>query len=231
MTLTLRPAVPAVADPPIASAGSTRSGGRRRLAMPDARPPRTPPARGRWRLLVAATLAVALCTGYLSATLGHRLDHGSSWWHGADAESRTEGPRTELRFAFNPGRQITFGASIRNPGPSPVTITGIAVDDGPADQHVFKVARLAANPAVDDSTAVVFYPATAAPFGSIRVGAGMELPVFVTITIPDVEQAPGAGLFFDDLAVDYDVLGLPRHQRVPMGFRLLVHSASGYVPR
>ncbi|WP_446217783.1 hypothetical protein [Micromonospora sp. IBHARD004] len=135
-----------------------------------------------------------------------------------------------MRFAFNPGGQITFGASIRNPGPSPVTITGIAVDDGPADQHVFKVAGLAANHAVDESTGVVFDPATAAPFRSIRVGAGMELPVFVTVTIPDVEQAPGAGLFFDDLAVDYDVLGLPRHQRVPMGFRLFVHSPKGYVP-
>lgn len=184
----------------------------------------------RRRLLVAATLAVALCAGYLSATIGHRLDHGSSWWHGADAESRTEGPRTEVRFAFNPGGQVTFGASIRNPGPWPVTITGIAGDGGPADQHVFKIARLVVNHA-DEATAVVFNPAAAAPFRPIKVGAGMELPVFVTITIPDVEMAPGSGLFFDDLAVDYDVLGLPRHQRVPMGFRLSVRSPSGYVPR
>ncbi|MFI7606049.1 hypothetical protein ACIBTV_13080 [Micromonospora sp. NPDC049366] len=184
----------------------------------------------RRRLLLAATLAVALCAGYLTATLGHRLDHGSSWWHGADAQSRTEGPTTEVRFTFNPGDQITFGASIRNPGPSPVTISDIAVDDGPADQHVFKVASLAANHAVDESTAVVFDPVTAAPFQPVRVGAGMQLPVFVTITIPDVQQSPGAGLYFDDLAVDYDVLGLPRHQRVRMGFRLFVHSPNGYVP-
>ncbi|MFB9235986.1 hypothetical protein ACFFWC_10585 [Plantactinospora siamensis] len=129
-----------------------------------------------------------------------------------------------MRFAFNPGGQITFGASIRNPGPSPVTVTGIAVDDGPPDRHMFKVARLMSNPVVDESTAV-FQPATAALFGPTRVGAGMELPVFLTITIPDVAQASGGGLYFDDLAVDYDVLGLPRHQRVPMGFRLFVHSA------
>ncbi|GHJ56876.1 hypothetical protein Nm8I071_61830 [Nonomuraea sp. TT08I-71] len=109
-----------------------------------------------------------------------------------------------------------------------MTITGI--NEGPADQQVFKVARLAVNPA-DKAIAVVFDPAAAAPFRSIRVAAGLELPVFVTITIPDVEMAPGSGLFFDDLAVDYEVLGLPRHQRVPMGFRLLVHSANGYVPR
>ncbi|MEU0154980.1 hypothetical protein [Micromonospora fulviviridis] len=185
----------------------------------------------RRRLLVAATLAVALCTGYLSATIGHRLDHGSSWWHGADAESRTEGLRTEVRFAFNPGGQVTFGATIRNPRPWPVTITGIAVNDGPADQHVFKIARLAANHAADESTAVRFDPATAAPFRSIMLGAGRELPVLVTITMPDVEMASGSGLYFEDLAVDYDVLGLPRHQRVPMGFRLLVHSPNGYVPR
>ncbi|MGN9774662.1 hypothetical protein ACTMS0_02590 [Micromonospora sp. H33] len=135
-----------------------------------------------------------------------------------------------MRFAFNPGGQATFGASIRNPGPWPVTITGIAGDGGPADKHVFKIDRLAVHPA-DEATGVVFDPAAAAPFRSIRVAAGMELPVFVTITIPDVEMAPGSGLFFDDLAVDYEVLGLPRHQRVPMGFRLLVHSANGYVPR
>ncbi|WP_405090254.1 hypothetical protein OG767_21660 [Micromonospora sp. NBC_01392] len=184
----------------------------------------------RRRLLVAAALAVALCAAYLSATTGHRLDHGSSWWHGADAESRTEGPTTEVRFAFNPGGQVTFGASIRNPGPWPVTITGVAGEGGPGNRHVFKIARLAVNPA-DEATAVVFDPAAAAPFRSIRIAAGTELPVFVTITIPDVEMAPGSGLFFDDLSVDYEVLGLRRHQRVPMGFRLLVQSASGHVPR
>ncbi|WCN80235.1 hypothetical protein [Micromonospora sp. LH3U1] len=183
----------------------------------------------RRRLLVAATLAVALCAGYLSTTTRHRLDHGNSWWHGADAKSRTEGPTTEVRFAFDPGRQITFGATIHNPGPWPVTLTGIAVDDGPVDQHIFTIARLAVNHA-DEATAALFDPGSATPFRSTTVPAGTELPVFVTITIPDVEMAPDGGLFFDDLAVDYAVLGLPRHQRVPMGFRLLVHSASGYVP-
>ncbi|MEU8155589.1 hypothetical protein AB0B94_18160 [Micromonospora sp. NPDC048986] len=188
---------------------------------------RMPHVARRWRLLVAAALAVALCAGYLSATVGHRLDHGSSWWHGGDAESRTEGQRTELRFAFNPGGHVTFGASIRNPGPWPVTITGI--NDRPADQQVFKITRLAVNHA-DEATDAVFDPAAAEPFRSIRVAAGAELPVFVTITIPDVEFSSGSSLFFDDLAIDYEVLGLPRHQRVPMGFRLSVYSANEYVP-
>ncbi|WP_406072286.1 hypothetical protein [Micromonospora sp. NBC_01638] len=173
-------------------------------------------------------LAIALRAAYLSATIGHRLDHGSAWWHGADAESRTEGSRTDVRFAIDPGRQVTFGASIRNPGPWPVTITGI--NDDPVDQQVFKIARLAVNHP-EKASAVVFDPAAAVPFSSIRVAAGMELPVFVTITIPDVAMASGSGVTFDDLAVDYEVLGLPRHQRVPMGFRLLVHSADEYVPR
>ncbi|MFI6263134.1 hypothetical protein [Micromonospora sp. NPDC051006] len=95
---------------------------------------------------------------------------------------------------------------------------------------MFEIARLAVNPA-DEATAVVFEPAAAAPFRSIRVAAGMELPVFVTITIPDVEMAPRSSLVLDDLAVNYEVLGLPRHERVPMGFRLSVHSANGYLPR
>jgi hypothetical protein len=194
------------------------------------------PTRGglvkrRRRVLVAAALAVMVCAvGYLSAVIAHRLDHGSSWWHGADGSFRTEGPRAELRFAFDPGGQVTFGVSIRNPGPWPVTITGVAVDDGPADHHVFKIAHLATNHA-DKSTAVVFDPAAATPLRPTRVGVDMELPVFVTITIPNVEMGSGSGLAFEDLAVEYDVLGLPRHQRVPMGFRLLIHSANGHVPR
>lgn len=133
-----------------------------------------------------------------------------------------------MRFAFSPGRQATFGTSIRNPGPWPVTITGI--NDGPTDQQVFTIARLAVNHA-EKATAVVFDPAAAVPFRSIRVAAGMELPVLITITMPDVEMASGSGLFFEDLVVDYEVLGLPRHQRVPMGFRLMVHSANGHKPR
>ncbi|MBQ0897306.1 hypothetical protein KBX37_30290 [Micromonospora sp. U56] len=46
-----------------------------------------------------------------------------------------------------------------------------------------------------------------------------------------MEMAQGLRLIFDDLAVDYDVLSLPGHQPMPMGFRLSVHSANGYVPR
>ncbi|MGC4757938.1 hypothetical protein [Micromonospora trifolii] len=109
-----------------------------------------------------------------------------------------------------------------------MTITSI--NDGPADQQIFKIARLSVNHA-ENATAVVFDPAAAVPFRSIRVAAGMELPVFITITMPDVEMASGSGLFFEDLVVDYEVLGLSHHQRVPMGFRLVVHSANGYVPR
>src|SRR5262245_9929904 len=86
--------------------------------------------RGRW-ILVAGSLVVALCIGYVAAARSHRLDHGSSWWHEAGAESHTVGSTTEMRFEFGPGRQVTFGVTIRNPGPWSVTITGIAVDDGP----------------------------------------------------------------------------------------------------
>jgi hypothetical protein len=178
----------------------------------------------RRRFLVAAALTVALCAGYLWATLDHRLDHGSSWWHGA-ADIRTEGTRTELRFAVNPGGQVTFGVAIRNPGPWPVTVTGI----GPPDRQIFKVARLAANH-VTAPAAVEFVPAAALPFRPTRIGAGKELPVFLTITIPDVPMSSGSGLYFDGLAIDFTVLGLPRHQRVPMGFRLLVSSPDDDAP-
>jgi hypothetical protein len=193
-------------------------------------PLRRPRVTPRRLLLVAAALAVVVFAGYLWTALGYRLDQGSSWWHGADADSRTDGSRTWLRFVFNPGAQVTFGLSIRNPGPLPVTITGVALDDGPAGyQPIFKVVRVAVNRAVRSSA--VFDPAGATPLGAMRVGPGMELPVFVTITVPDVQMAPGAGIWEDGASVEYEVLGLFRHQRVPMGFRLFLYSANGYVPR
>lgn len=96
------------------------------------------------------------------------------------------------------------------------------------DQQVFKIARLAVNHAAE-ATAVVFDPAAATPFRPTTIAAGTELPVFITITMPDVEMS--SGVYFEDLAVGFRVLGLPRHQRVPMGFRLLVSPATGDVPR
>lgn len=191
---------------------------------------RRPRVTRRWLFVVAATLAVVLCAGYLWTYFGYRLDHGSQSWHGADAESRTEGSMTELRYAFNPGAQVTFGVSIRNPGPWPITIIGITAGDFPADDPVLKTARVTVNHA-DKSTTAVFDPAAAAPLRSARVGAGMELPVFVTITIPDVQTTAGGGIFFEDVAVDYWLLGLAHHQRVPMGFRLELYSTNAYIPR
>lgn len=180
-------------------------------------------------ILVAAALAVVLFAGYLWAAMSYRLDHGSSWWHGADADSGTDGLRTAVRFVFSPGRQVTFGVSIHNPGPVPVTITRVVVDDGPAGyEPISKVVSVAVD--ADTSTAV-FDQAAATPLRSMRIGPGKELPVFVTITMPDVEISPGGGLFIDDVTVDYEVLGLFRHQRVPMGFRLLLHAPNGDAPR
>jgi hypothetical protein len=128
------------------------------------------------------------------------------------------------------GAQVTFGVSIRNPGPWPVTIIGITAGDFPADDPVFKTTRVTVNHA-DKSTTAVFDPAAATPLRSTRVGAGMELPVFVTITIPDVEVASGSSIWFGDVTVDYWLLGLAHHQRVPLGFRLSLYSPNGYIPR
>jgi uncharacterized repeat protein (TIGR01451 family) len=181
-------------------------------------------------LLVAAALAVVLFAGYLWAATSYRLDHGSSSWHGADADSGADASRTAVRFVFSPGKQVTFGVSIRNPGPVPVMITRVVVDDGPTGyEPIFKVVSVAVNA---DSSTAVFDQAAATPLRSMRIGPGKELPVFVTITMPDVEMSPGGGLFVDDFTVDYEVLGLFRHQQVPMGFRLLLQPApNGDAPR
>jgi hypothetical protein len=186
--------------------------------------------RSQLLVFAAAALAVAVSgAGYLVAANRHRLESGSSSWHGADAQVRElDGvERTELRFAFTPRGQATFGASIRNPGPWPVTINGIAIDDGPADRHVFKIARLAVN---HPDEVAMFDPDAAEPFHSVRVAADTELPIFVTFTIPDVTMASGSSVIFSSLGVDYKVLGMSRHQRVPMGFRVSIHSPNGYAP-
>jgi hypothetical protein len=172
-------------------------------------------------------LTVTLCA-YLTDTIGYSLEPGSSRWHGVDAVARTDGSGTEVRFAFRPRGQITFGFSIRNPGPWPVTITGVG--GAPADQGPLKVTRLGVNQA-EEAGAAVFDPAAATSFSSAKVDAGEELPVFVTLTIPDVPMSSGSGLSIDSLGATYEVLGVPRHQRVPMGFRLLVHSVNGHIPR
>lgn len=182
----------------------------------------------RWKFLVAAVLVVlaAVLAWHQVVTRGYTLEHGSSSWHGADAETITDGATTDFRYAFSPGGQVTFGVSVRNPGPWQVTITGLTVDDSP--EPVFKTARVAVSPM--NNSIPMFDPAAATPLGSRTLDAGMELSALVTITIPDVEQAAGAGLRFERIAVDYDVLGVHRHQWVPMGFGVFVYSANGYVP-
>ena len=180
-------------------------------------------------VLIAAALALVLFVGYLWAAESYRLDHGGMSWHGADADDGTIGSRTGVRFAFSPNKLATFGVSIRNPGPVPVTITRVVVDDDPDGYAIFKVVNVAVGRA--DTSTAVFDQAAATPLRSMRIGPGKELPVFVTITMPDVPSVPGGDLYTDDLTVDYEVLGLFRHQRVPMGFRLSLHTPGGDTPR
>jgi hypothetical protein len=191
---------------------------------------RRPMVIARRVVLIAAALAVVLFVGYLWAGESYRLDHGSSSWHGADADYGTIGSRTGVRFAFSPNKLATFGVSIRNPGPLPVTITRVVVDDDSDGYAIFKVVNVAAGRA--DTSTAVFDHAAATPLRSMRIGPGRELPVFVTITItmPDVTSVPGGDLYTDDVTVDYEVLGLFRHQLVPMGFRLSLHTPDDDAP-
>jgi hypothetical protein len=87
------------------------------------------------------------------------------------------------------------------------------------NDEVFRTTRVAARTPAGDET-----------FRSTTIASGEELSVLVTVVIPDVPMAPGSGLFFDDIWVGYDVLGTPRHQRVPLGFRVLVRAADGQQP-
>jgi hypothetical protein len=180
-----------------------------------------PRRTSRRRQLIAAALAVAVCVGFSWVAVSDRLDHGSAWWNGGYAEVRGEGPGTELRFDFRPGGQLRFGTTIRNRGLLPVTVTDVG-----DDSKVLPTVLVEANEADD----VLFDPAAAKPFRPTRVPAGAELPVFVTMTMPDVEFSAKSSLFLDEIAASYTVLGVPRHEQVPLGFRLMVYSVDGYVP-
>ena len=176
----------------------------------------------RWRLVVAAvtvTIVVVLGGGYLLTTTSHRLEQGSWSWRSADAEDLRAGPTREVRYVFQRGGQLQFGASIRNPGPWPVTITNVAVNEGPAEYHQFKVVALTMT-YTDGSEANTRDPM---PFAATTVAVGAELWVYVTMTMPDVEMGPGSAMYFGDLAVTYRVLGMTRHEWVPMGFYLAMH--------
>lgn len=190
---------------------------------------RRPMAIARRVILIAAALALVLFVGYLWAAESYRLDHGSTSWHGPDADYGTFGSETGVRFAFSPNKLATFGVSIRNPGPLPVTVTRVVVDDDSDGYAIFKVVNVAVNLA--GASTAVFDRAAATPLRSARIGPGKELPVFVTITMPDVRTVPGGYLYTDDVTVDYEVLGLFRHQTVPMGFSLLLHTLDGDAPR
>jgi hypothetical protein len=190
---------------------------------------RRPMVIARRVVLIAAALALVLFVGYLWAAESYRLDHGSTSWHGPDADYGTIGSRTGVRFTFSPNKLATFGVSIRNPGPLPVTLTRVVVDDDSDGYAIFKVVSAAAGRA--DASTAVFDQAAATPLRSARIGPGKELPVFVTITMPDVPSVPGEDLYTDGITVDYEVLGLFRHQLVPMGFRLSLHTPDTDAPR
>lgn len=180
------------------------------------------PRRG--KVLLALVMAAVLgWAGLLVTIVGQGVEQGSLAWHEPDADVRNADAMTEVRYAFEPGGHVTFGASVRNPGPWPVTISAVTVGN-PGDYQVFPVAHAEMIP-YGQTTPGTYGPAAATPFSPTTVEPGEELAVFLTVTIPEAEMAPGSGLFFDDLAVSYAVFGFMHHQRIPMTFRLAVYAA------
>jgi hypothetical protein len=178
--------------------------------------------RRRGLALIASAVVVVLGAGFLTTTMTQDLEQGSTWWHEPDARvtaaTHASAPMIELGYARQPGRRVTVGFSIHNPGPWPATITGIG-----DESDVFRIARLTMISSAGDAGAA-YGPDAAAPFGTTTVAAGAELAVFATIILPDGPMAPGSAVYFDNVAVTYQVVGVPRHQWVPMGFSVSVHS-------
>ncbi|GIH03370.1 hypothetical protein Rhe02_14370 [Rhizocola hellebori] len=173
----------------------------------------------RRKLVLAVVVVAAVLAGADVWTVNsHRLENGSSWGS-INAEIRSVGPLTEARQPFVRGGQVSLVASIRNPGPWPVTITDVTTG-----VDYLKIAQLTMIH-VDENTRD-FRSSASVPFGAAKVGKGEELTIFATITLPDVERAPGSSTSFDTLTVAYRVLGQSRRQQVPMGFYLTLYTAT-----
>lgn len=183
----------------------------RRVTMIDA-----PAARmtRRRKLVLAAVVAVGMVLGGYGWTVAsHRLEQGNGAYYPKGSEVRRAGPVTEARIPFIRGGEFSFGITIRNPGPWPVTITDVAIGD-----H-FTVADLTM--IVADENTRAFGPSEAVPFKAAKLAKGGEMHVFIKATMPDLETA-GTWSMHEQL-VTYQVLGQTRQQRAPMGFYLALY--------
>ncbi|NUT21772.1 MAG: hypothetical protein HOV77_21570 [Hamadaea sp.] len=171
----------------------------------------------RRKIALAACVAVAvLGSAFLVTVIAQGVQPGSETWYGTDARVRKDVSTTEVAYVFAPGSRFTFGTSIRNPGPWPVTIVDIAANEVFSAVDVSIIDR-------SEPMTVPFGPDAARPFAAVTLPAGGEIAVFLTVMEPAVEMSPGSTTYFSDITVTYEVFGFGKLRRVPIGFDVGVY--------
>ena len=196
--------------------------------------------RSPWLAAIAAAVLVALYLGAVTST--HAVVGGSEvgWGgpaegHGAGlgpftaAERELAGPTAgfgAVLWASRPGGEVTFGFTLHNGGPVPVTLVGLALrTPGPGVVHALAPAGAQAGP--DLGQLRPFRPVTLGPGGSVPV-ALTERVVCDPIIRSDARLPDGRGLnsvlgdATSPVVLRYRVLGITTSQTVRLGSPVLV---------
>jgi hypothetical protein len=196
--------------------------------------------RGRWLAAVAAAVLVALYLGAVTST--HAAIGGSEvrWAGPAEGRSAGLGPVTAAErelaglsagfgtvlWASRAGGAVTFGFTIHNGGPVPVTLVGLALRTfDPGVLHALAPAGAQAGP--ESGQLRPLRPVTLGPGGSLPV-ALTERVVCVPLIRSDARLPDGRGLHSvlgdatSPVVLRYRVLGITTSQTVSLGSPVLV---------
>ncbi|KAB1903299.1 hypothetical protein F8279_23860 [Micromonospora sp. AMSO1212t] len=179
-------------------------------------------ARRRGKTILAALVVVlVLLSTYLTITLRYELHQGNFGANPQALSSATAGPYTEYRYLAQPGRSIEYGFSIANRGPLTIRLKEVTKDGGPG----YVVDQVHVNMDVNREG---FERGKATPFEPIDLPAGDQIFVWVTLRFSEDlllnYQPPCAGFSFATHEVRFNVLGMQREQRVPIGYFIRVET-------
>ena len=166
-------------------------------------------------------MVLVLLSTYLTITLRYKLHQGNFGANPQALSSATAGPYTEYRYLAQPGRSIDYGFSIANRGPLTIRLKEVTKDGGPG----YVVDQVHVNMDVDREG---FERGKATPFEPIDLPAGDQIFVWVTLRFSEDlllnHQPPCAGFSFATHEVRFNVLGMQREQRVPIGYFIRVET-------
>ncbi|MEU2700489.1 hypothetical protein [Micromonospora aurantiaca (nom. illeg.)] len=179
-------------------------------------------ARRRGKAILASLVVVlVLLSTYLTITLRYKLHQGNFGANPQALSSATAGLYTEYRYLAQPGRIIEYGFSIANRGPLTVRLKEVTKDGGPG----YAVDQVHVNMDVGREG---FERGKATPFEPFDLPAGDQIFVWVTLRFSEDlllnYQPPCAGFSFATHEVRFNVLGMQREQRVPIGYLIRVET-------